>query len=93
MMTFTVSFDSLATLADIFEDLVYKIDAHLESEFFSEEIEFSEDGYYYDEENDELYFVDFNDGVEYYYDLEADKWYETGEVLKFADANEDEIEE
>jgi len=94
MITFNIKAENLFSLADILEELVNRIDEHLNSENEMQEvIEFDEEGYYYDEAEDELYWVNFATGEEFYYDEEADDWFETDEIVEFKEANEDEIEE
>jgi hypothetical protein len=91
MITFSVKAESLFSLADILEELVNRIDEHLNSENEVQEvIEYDEDGYYYNEEEDELYWVDFATGEEFYYDEEQDAWLECDETVEFLEEDEEE---
>jgi hypothetical protein len=90
MITFNVKAESLFELANILADLVIKIDAHLETQ--EEVIEFDEEGYYYDEAEDELFWVDFTTGEEFYYDEEADEWFACDEIVEFEEVTEDDQE-
>jgi hypothetical protein len=93
MITFSVKAESLFSLADILEELVNKIDEHLNFENEVQEvIEYDEDGYYYNEEEDELYWVDFATGEEFYYDEELDAWVECDETVEFLEEDEEESE-
>jgi len=91
MITFNVKAESLFELANILEDLVIKIDAHLEAQE-EEVIEYDEEGYYYDEAEDELFWVDFTTGEEFYYDEEADEWFACDEIVEFEEVIEDDQE-
>jgi len=90
MITFSVKTESLFNLANILEELVDKIDEHLNSQNEVQEvIEYDEDGYYYNEEEDELYWVDFATGEEFYYDEELDAWVECDETVEFLEEDEE----
>jgi sugar lactone lactonase YvrE len=83
MLVFTFIADTADALADQLSMALDQVEAFLEAETEETFIEYDEEGYYYDEEEDELFWVDFNTGEEFYYDEEQDAWFECDEIVEF----------
>ena len=80
MLTVIIKGETLEDLAQAIETALEQVEAFL-IEQDEEVFEYDDDGYLYDAENDELFWLDFDTGVEYYYDEEQDAWFETGDVM------------
>ena len=85
-----VTAGSMNDLADQLWEILDRIELMLDADYEEDEVvEYDEEGYYYDEAEDELYWVDFATGEEFYYDEEADDWFETDEIVEFAEEDEE----
>ena len=85
-----VTAGSMNDLADQLWEILDRIELMLDADYEEDEVvEYDEEGYYYDEAEDELYWVDFVTGEEFYYDEEADDWFETDEIVEFAEEDEE----
>jgi hypothetical protein len=89
MITLTVTAQGIEELYCILDDLLFQIDASYDAQDDEEVFEYDEEGYLYDEVEDELYWVDFATGQEFFYNEETDEWLECDELMEF----ENEVEE
>jgi len=92
MLHVVITAENVDELADQLWEVLERIEQFLEFDV-EEVIEYDEEGYYYDEVEDELYWVDFTTGEEFFYDAEADEWFPCDEIVEFEeDFVEDEQE-
>ena len=93
MLTVVIKADTIEELAQALETALEQVEAFIacvEEDFV---FEYDDNGYLYDEENDELFWLDFETGVEYYYDEEQDAWFETGEIMDVVEDEEVDFED
>ena len=88
MLHVVVTAEDMNDLADQLSEILDRIEQILEDDI-EEVIEFDDEGYYYEEVEDELYWVDFSTGEEFYYDEEFDEWFECDEIVEFAEEDID----
>jgi hypothetical protein len=88
MLHVIVTAEDMNDLADQLWEILDRVEQVLEDDI-EEVIEYDEDGYYYDEAEDELFWVDFATGEEFYYDEEVDEWFECDEIVEFAEEDID----